>query len=155
MYLNPHRFGHGDEHRSRFPSFARYYVVNRLQTQERRLLLRGFWLGMVAISRASVAPWAILRFDAFVFCCWTSYFNYREVPLFRLLDKRIIYNFHGTDSRPGFKDGFAENAAMSPHLRKVSGYIGYVDEGMTGEEKSRDTIICRNDIGPQAECRRD
>lgn len=134
--LNPHRFGYQDRQQLLVPAFAQYCVVKRMSNQRRGIVLRAFWFVMVGISRAALLLWAIARYDAFVFCCATSFFRYRELPFLRLLGKRIIYNFHGTDGRMGFMDGFAENSSMPQHLRASSGYIGYIENDTPDEERT-------------------
>lgn len=83
------------------------------------------WVG---ITRVFLFVWAVIRFDVFIFCCATSFFRFRELPLLKLLGKKIIYNFHGTDGRCGFMDGFAEDTFMPAGQKEGTGYIGPIRE---------------------------
>ncbi|HEX2060497.1 MAG TPA: hypothetical protein VHK90_07130, partial [Thermoanaerobaculia bacterium] len=49
---------------------------------------------------------AIVKYDVFIFGYLSSFFRYRELPLLKLLRKKIIYVFHGSDSRPPYADGY-------------------------------------------------
>lgn len=56
-------------------------------------------------SHLLVLVWAIVRYDVFVFGFGTSFLRLRELPLLRLLGKRIVFVFHGSDARPPYIDG--------------------------------------------------
>lgn len=72
------------------------------------MLVRTCLLVITGISRALCFAWAIVRFDAFVLSAGSSFFRFRELPLLRLLGKRVVYTLHGTDARPPYIDGFFE-----------------------------------------------
>lgn len=64
-------------------------------------------LGIAAdiVVRLLLLLWAIARHDAFVFGYNSTFFRFRELPLIKLAGRRIVYMFHGSDSRPPFFDG--------------------------------------------------
>jgi glycosyltransferase involved in cell wall biosynthesis len=43
--------------------------------------------------------------DAFIFGFNSTFFGYRELPLLKVLNKRIVYVYNGSDSRPPYLDG--------------------------------------------------
>jgi hypothetical protein len=49
---------------------------------------------------------ALFKFDAFIFGCSSTFFNFYELPILKFLKKRIIYIFHGSDSRPPYLNGY-------------------------------------------------
>jgi hypothetical protein len=57
--------------------------------------------------------WALPRHDVFIFGFRTSFFRLRSLPLLRLLGKKVIFVFNGSDARPPFIDG----ADMDPARR--------------------------------------
>jgi hypothetical protein len=65
-----------------------------------------FWLAKLALFF-----WAVARFDVFVFSYGTTFFWLRELPLLRLIGKKIIFVFHGGDCRPPYLDGLDVRAA--------------------------------------------
>lgn len=57
---------------------------------------------------ASLVPlflWAAVRHDVFVYAFKSSFFEFRELALLRLLRKRIVFVFQGSDIRPSYIDG--------------------------------------------------
>jgi hypothetical protein len=48
---------------------------------------------------------ALFRYEAFVFLYDTSFLRQHELPLLRLLGKRVVYVFCGSDDRPTYVDG--------------------------------------------------
>jgi hypothetical protein len=58
-----------------------------------------------ALAKLILLAWAACRCDVFIFGFGTTFFNYRELPLLRLLRKKIIYVFNGSDSRPPYISG--------------------------------------------------
>lgn len=126
--LTQHRFGYSDNHPSIWVRLAQGAVAGRLTYHQALLPIRLFWALWAAITRLMLLIWALLRFDVFVFGCSTSFFRFRELPLLKLLGKKVIYNFHGTDGRCGFMDGFAEDMFLAPEFREGTGYIGPLRE---------------------------
>jgi hypothetical protein len=50
--------------------------------------------------------WALFKHDVFIFSFKTSFFkNYRDLPILKAFGKKIIYQFHGSDSRPPYING--------------------------------------------------
>ncbi len=133
--LTPHRFAYGDDRRSLWVRMAQYTVQKRARHAAAARPIRYFWTFLTIVTRALLLAWAILRFDVFLFSCSTSFFRFRELPLLKLLGKRIIYNFHGTDGRCGFMDGFAEDTFMPQGMREGTGYIGPIRD--TDDEEVR------------------
>jgi glycosyltransferase involved in cell wall biosynthesis len=60
---------------------------------------------MRPLTKLLLLTWAVARYDVFVFGFATSFFTFRELPLLRLLGKKIIYVFNGSDSRPHYISG--------------------------------------------------
>lgn len=60
---------------------------------------------------------SIFRYDVFIFCSNSTFFFFLELPLLRLLGKKVIYVFLGTDSRPIYLNGYLMNDSSKPGLR--------------------------------------
>ena len=67
--------------------------------------LRALWQALRLLTRIGLLGWSIWRFDAFVFGFGTTLLFGRELPLLRLLRKRIVFTFNGSDARPPYIDG--------------------------------------------------
>lgn len=120
--LYKHPFLYGETQKQGFiASLARYCVARRVGTPEERKLQRAFWLALALLTRLSLFIWAALKFDIFIFGGGSTFFRFAEFPILRLLGKKIIYVFHGTDSRPAYIDGFCPlhpgQPALASYLR--------------------------------------
>jgi hypothetical protein len=134
--LSLHRFNYDDTHQSIWVRMAQGAVEGRVRNLNAVFPVRIFWSVWAGITRANLLIWSLIRFDVFVFCCATSFFRFRELPLLKLLGKKVIYNFHGTDSRCGFMDGFAEDMFMPEEMREGTGYIGPLRDDDSEEVKA-------------------
>jgi hypothetical protein len=109
--LQDHRFGYGPTPSAWIPRFAQYCVRNRIGALKKSPWRDAFWLTLVVLSRVIFFSWALVRFDVFIMGGGSSFFRFRELRLMRLLGRRIIYTFHGTDSRPAWMDGFCQGTS--------------------------------------------
>lgn len=106
--LHKHPFQYGDiESQSLLPKFARYCVSKRVSAARNNYPERGLWLFLVLATRLPLFLWALFKFDVFIMGGGSSFFRFWELGILRLARKRIIYMCHGTDSRPGYMDGFS------------------------------------------------
>lgn len=107
--LQLHRFCYGGASTALPPRFAQYCVRNRVDALSTGgVVRRSYWLLLVLASRIIFFVWAMARFDVFLLGGGSSFFGLYELPLIRLLGRRVVYTFHGTDSRPAWMDGFCE-----------------------------------------------
>lgn len=63
------------------------------------------WAVARSICKAPVALWALARCDVFVFSFRTHFAAHHELRLFRVLRKRSIFIFSGSDARPPYLSG--------------------------------------------------
>lgn len=56
--------------------------------------------------------WALKHFDIFIFGYGTSFFNYLDLPILKICNKKIIFVFHGSDARPPYIDGARHNITL-------------------------------------------
>ena len=87
---------------------SKYCVTKRVKKMEKGFHWKWFWSGLVLISRLILFLWALCKYDVFLLSCGNSFFRFKEFPILKFLGKKIIYIFHGTDSRPAYIDGFAQ-----------------------------------------------
>jgi hypothetical protein len=99
---NPYGFAEGAK-----PAFVRMAesLARRNARASRSSPLKPLWKALAAGARVPLFAWAAVRFDLFVFGFGTSFFAQRELRLLRLLGKRLVHVFHGSDSRPPYLDG--------------------------------------------------
>ncbi len=63
------------------------------------------------ILRVAILVFSLIYYDAFVFVSGESIFSLRELFLYRLAKKRVIFIFLGSDGRPLFLNGFVASRA--------------------------------------------
>ena len=68
-------------------------------------VLRVWWWLSARLLRLPLLLWAVARREIFVFGFASTFFLYLELPLLKLFRRRIVYIFHGSDSRPPYIDG--------------------------------------------------
>jgi glycosyltransferase involved in cell wall biosynthesis len=62
-------------------------------------------------------PWALLRFDVFLFASNSTFFFFMDLPVLKLFRKKIIYVFHGSEARPVYLNGYViKNSQLSSIL---------------------------------------
>lgn len=101
--LFPHALGY-ELDRDQGPEVARMVARLRRAFPERpprrtpRTILTELYL------RVRLLVWAVPRYDTFVFGFRNTFLNGWDLPLLRLLGKRVVCVFHGSDSRPPYID---------------------------------------------------
>ena len=81
------------------------------------LALKWWWWCTARFLRLPLLAWAVAKHDTFVFGFASSFFAYLELPLLKLLRKRVVYIFPGSDSRPPYLNGAVarpEDARVNP-----------------------------------------
>jgi hypothetical protein len=113
--LRPHAFGYGVEEQrlNAFVRGARAAHLGRARAQ-RQPLLRAAYSVLFAGWSVAVFIWAALRHDVFVFTFAESFFRLAELPVLRLMGKKIVFVFFGSDARPAYLDG--AQLAADPRL---------------------------------------
>lgn len=67
--------------------------------------LHALWWAVWAPARVLLLIWALVRFDVFVLSAGVTLLRGYDLPLLRLLGKRMVFVFHGSDARPAYIDG--------------------------------------------------
>jgi hypothetical protein len=114
----------------------------------------GCALGRLALALAqnvvwlAVVVWAAAKFDVFVFQGRSSFINvfrfpvkprFLDLAVLKLLRKRIIYVFHGTDSRPAYINGAIGTRRLN--ARRLIQYARRQARDVRAIEKYADAIL--------------
>jgi hypothetical protein len=81
--------------------------------------VKPLWRFVALLLRLPVFLWAVTTRDLFIFGFGLSFFGHLELPLLRLLRKRIVFIFHGSDSRPAYLNGVEAPTAGCETVDKV------------------------------------
>lgn len=86
----------------------------------RNFVLRFIWLTTFQNIFSAVALCiALFRYDVFIMVGNSTFLYFLEVPLLRLLGKRVIYVFLGSDSRPLYLNGYAFKGKGNVRLVRI------------------------------------
>lgn len=118
--LSIHPFQYGGETEN-------WIIRATIRSRARRLhsgrLLKPVWFALESLSMLGLFLWAAAQHDLFVFGFNSTFFRFYELPILRFLGKKIIYQYHGSDSRPPYLDRKAINdlggASSEPFMREV------------------------------------
>jgi hypothetical protein len=91
------------------------------------------------ITKIAIFLWALPRFDVFIFGTFTTFFGFKELPLLKRLNKKIVYVFLGTDVRPSYLSG---NEIIRLRQRLGDGYLTALRDA-TREKKRKLGIVER------------
>jgi hypothetical protein len=108
--LSDHAFSYAESPPAPFEVRATMAANRRL---EERSPGRAFWKAVSIGARALLLARALLTCDAFVFGSGHTLFGRRELRLIRMLGKKVIVVFFGSEVRPSYLDG-VETAASIP-----------------------------------------
>ena len=105
--FGPHPFGYQPDNRDhpllwKLHGFARR---GRMAVSRKDLIGKAYWICLQQASCLLFFAWALLRHQAFIFEASSTFFNFRELPLLKLLGKKVVYVFHGSDARPPYLSG--------------------------------------------------
>lgn len=103
--LREHPFGYGKDVRTETWLTRATRWSNRKMTHAVFWPARFFWANVSRICRATLLAWAITKHDVFVFGTGSSFYKLKEFPLLKLLGKKIICVFTGSDARPPYING--------------------------------------------------
>lgn len=116
--IQAHRFAYEESADMGWPAhLARFFVKRRVAVPEAARWRRRAWLIPVLLTRVILFFWAVRRFDVFIMGGGSSFFRFWDLPLLRLLGRRVVYVLHGTDARPAYLDGsfYQERHAKTRH----------------------------------------
>ena len=83
----------------------------------RTFLLRFIWLTIFQNIFSLIAFFvAIFNYNIFIFGANSTFLYFLELPILKLLNKKIIYVFLGSDSRPLYLNGAVFNGNQNPKL---------------------------------------
>lgn len=133
--LSDHRFRYGGASRVRSAEAVKWLGKLAAKSPALRFLLRP----LNAIARVVLFVQAVSRSDVFIFGYLSTFFRYRELPILKLLGKRVIYVFHGSDSRPPYLDGYQHGRCS---VTEIAALTRAKKAAIARIERYADAIVC-------------
>ncbi|MEN8208618.1 MAG: hypothetical protein ABFR50_05125 [Candidatus Fermentibacteria bacterium] len=115
--IDGHPFDYGTgKKQNPFMRFLKFLLSRKMSSKRRKSLSEIWWtLLLVAILfpvRLSLLVWSLFWCDVFVFHGTSSFFHgtssffeMYDLPILKLFRKRIVWVFHGSDTRPSYLSG--------------------------------------------------
>ncbi len=100
--LSAHRFKYKNAHQN-FLTQLYLYTANKFKNSTG--IRHHFWKVTAVFLKTLLFIWALCTHKVFIFSYGTSFFRLKDLPLLKLFRKKIVFQFHGSDSRPPFIDG--------------------------------------------------
>lgn len=110
---HPFKYGQEGKKENGYMRSVRYFLSKKLSSKKHKSIWELWWTLWLVLSifplRLSIFIWSLFWCDVFVFHGTSSFFHgtssffeMYDLPILKLLGKRIIWIFHGSDTRPAF-----------------------------------------------------
>jgi glycosyltransferase involved in cell wall biosynthesis len=114
-------------HRARVPAGRRWAVL--------------WWAGLQKACALGILLKAVLSCNVFIFSSDTTFLRYRDLWLLKLLGKRLIFVFSGSDHRPPYMDGVAITALDDETISRAGDMTMQVKAKLRKIERHADVIV--------------
>lgn len=135
MTFGKHRFQYDTDKNQSFLTKYIQFVVNQHMNKS---YFRVFTL-LHLVNKFFLFIWAIMNYNVFIFSHFGTFFNFIELPILKLLNKKVIFVFFGSDIRPPYINGgyffdegnnydLVENLSrnISSNASKIIKYADYI-----------------------------
>lgn len=92
-------------------------------------------------AKAFVFLWSLMCCDVFVFGAAKGFYSLYELPLLKLLGKRLIFVFNGSESRPAYLGGAVGDGSSSKPIERVARRAARQKRRIAWIEKYADACI--------------
>ena len=120
-------------------------------------VLRNIFLCCSLLCRMLIFLWALVRFDVFIYGFSTSFFRFYDLPILKFFNKRIIYIFFGSDSRPPYINGkfsnfptvdtIIETYRIKNNIMKIEKYADVIVDNPTTSHLHERKVVCSGRMG--------
>lgn len=140
LSLVKHPFQYGDcVENNNIPFYGLLQYTAKIRYENRKNIYAKFFILILQqVLLIFVFFWAIFNFDVFIFGFKYSFFwNGYDLPFLKMFKKKIIFIFHGSDSRPPYIDGsYFENPLISAdyYVKKTKiqkKYVSWIEKYAT------------------------
>jgi hypothetical protein len=137
LMANPFGYG-GDVAAPPLPVRAARAAFGRRRAASGRAPLRTL---VAALAHAWLFAWAVARHDAFVFGGRVTFARGYDLPLLRLLGKRVVCVFWGSDERPAYLDGSLMAADRGRDIRAGVAHVARQKAEVRRLDRWSDAVI--------------
>lgn len=139
--IEEHPFNYGNVTSNAVIRWAQATAKRRIAARRSALAARYWWSALDITARTILFVWAVMKFDVFIFGFGRTFFRGNDLPLLRLLGKRIICVFHGSDERPPYLNGYVMTVADGPTTEAGIKITGAMKRRIRWIERFADVIV--------------
>jgi hypothetical protein len=140
--LNDHPFEYSrDVQANILTRLLKKVLKKRLLSAQSHLIVNIWWKVLCIILRISLFCWAFIQYDVFIFGFASSFLSFYDLPILKCCRRRIIYVFHGSDSRPPYIDGYMKTIHGDLETGQYISLIKRQKEIVAKIERYADVII--------------
>lgn len=132
--LSKHPFQYGKKDKNIFSSFIK--KLNKIPPPSNRYskIIKNV---LFSLSKFMLFLWVLFQFDVIIYSFNSSFFSYKELPILKFFNKKIIYVYLGSDSRPPYFNGkeinsseinkiYIKSKKKKKTIKKIEKYADYI-----------------------------
>ena len=100
-----------------------------------------WWAWVQKICALGILLKAAMTCDVFIFSSDTTFARYLDLPILRLMGKRLIFVFSGSDHRPPYMDGVAVTSLDDETVARLGTMAGQVKAKLRRIERQADVVV--------------
>lgn len=141
--LREHSFQYGGEAggRDRLLDLYRTLSRRRAAVPAGRVLPTLWWAGLQKACLLGILGKAVMTCDVFIFSYGTTFLRCRELPLLKILGKRLIFVFSGSDHRPPYMNGIALTSLDERTIERCGELTRQIKGKLRRIERYADVIV--------------
>jgi glycosyltransferase involved in cell wall biosynthesis len=139
--LYAHPFQYADASGGSLVRLHRWLGRRRRSARAHRALSSLWWASLQKVCVLAILVKAVLTCDAFIFSSNTTFLRYLELPVLRLLGKRLIFVFTGSDHRPSYMDGESIVSLDDRGIARCVELTREIKEKVRNIERQADVIV--------------
>ena len=149
---HPFKYGQEGKKENGYMSLVRFFLSKKMSSKKKKSIWELWWTLWLILSilplRLSIFIWSLFWCDVFVFHGTSSFFHgtssffeMYDLPILKLFGKRIIWIFHGSDTRPAFLSGSSVSKDYGCSIEKCIRIANKQKKWIRRIERYADVII--------------
>ena len=139
---HPYEYAEATSHADRLVVLHRAFHRRRTTAEDRGRRLSSLWWAYLQKScLLLLLIRAALACDAFIFSSDTTFFRYQDLRLLRLLRKRIVFVYTGSDHRPAYLNGATVGSLDDAAIERCAELSRRIKAKVSTVERYADVIV--------------
>jgi len=139
--LSNHRFQYKYSQDNSFLKLISFLINKRNPIVDSNMFVQFCWRLWRLLLKVILFIYAIGKYDVFIFGFNSSFFHFYDLPVLKLLNKIVIYHFHGGDCRPPYLSGGVVGMGRNVAVKDILHMTAKKKQMLTKIERYSDIII--------------